>query len=323
MKCRKCDQRAAVNMHRHKLALCQDHYPEWVAEQVDRTIRKYHMFGPHERLLVAVSGGKDSLAVWDILLRLGYRADAMTIHLGIRGGFGYSDLSLEKVRAFAAAHPQAHLHVVEIRAERGESVPRIARRKLRGQKKPCAVCGLVKRHEMNRIAHLHGYDVLVTGHNLDDEVAALLGNVLHWQTGYLGRQAPVLQGREGLVRKVKPLCRLAEREIAAYAFLRDIDYVERECPFVEGNTTLFYKELLNQLEAVSPGSKLQFYVGFLRAREEGHFLRSADEVSLAPCPNCGQPTSAPDLCAFCRLWQSTKQRARMQAARSEKQGSST
>ncbi len=289
-------------MRQHKLALCEEHYPEWFMAQAERAIQKYHMFGMEERVLVAVSGGKDSLSLWDVLLRLGYAADGMYVNLGIDAGFGYSALSLRKIEAFVDAHPGVQLHVVDVMAHYGETLPQVARRKLRGRHKPCSVCGLIKRHEMNRIAQEHGYTVLATGHNLDDEVAVLMNNTLHWQVGYLGRQAPVLDEREGLARKVKPFCRLYEREVAAYALLRGIDYIYEECPYAEGSTTLFAKELLNRLEAESAGSKLQFYLGFLRVREQGLFQVADEAVELNPCPICGQPTSVPEACAFCRLW---------------------
>jgi len=302
VKCKKCGQTAAVAMRQHKLALCEEHYLEWFVAQTERAVHKYRMFAPEERVLVAVSGGKDSLSLWDVLLRLGYQADGLYINLGIDGGVDYSAVSFQKVTAFAAAWPAARLHVVDIAATYGETIPQVARRKLRGRGKPCAVCGLVKRHVMNRIAREHGYSVLATGHNLDDEVAVLMSNVLHWQTGYLARQAPVLEEREGLARKVKPFCRIYEREAAAYALIRGIDYIYDECVYVAGSTTLLYKDLLNRLEAESPGAKLQFYLSFLRAREEGLFREPAEQVTLNPCPICGQPTSVPGPCAFCRLW---------------------
>ena len=300
MKCRKCGRPAVFNMRQHKLALCEVHYPEWFVAQTQRFIEKYHMFGPDDRVLVAVSGGKDSLALWDVLLQLGYRADGLYINLGIDG---YSAASREKVEQFAAQRPETQFTIVDIEAEYGETLPEVARRVRRGRGKPCSVCGLVKRHVMNRITRDGGYDALATGHNLDDEVAVLFGNVLRWQTGYITRQAPVLPAdREGLARKVKPFCRFYERETAAYALITSIDYIYDECPHAVGATSLRYKWLLNQMEEESPGTKLQFYLGFLRARKEGFFRERAEEVELHPCSNCGQPTSAPGLCAFCRLW---------------------
>jgi len=303
MKCRRCAQPAAYNMRQHKLALCGDHYIEWFRQQTARTLHKYRMFTPEERVLVAVSGGKDSLALWEVLLALGYQADGLYINLGIDGGCDYSAQSQAKSAAFAAAHPAARLIVVDIAATYGETVPEVARRR-RKDNRPCAVCGLIKRHEMNRIAHTEGYDVLATGHNLDDEAAVLFGNVLHWQAGYLKRQAPVLPADgEGLARKVKPFCRFYERDTAAYTLLQEIDYIYDECPFSRGATSLRHKETLAQMEHRAPGTKLHFYVGFVKAKQEGLFCLDEDRSSdLHPCTQCGQPTTAPGLCAFCRLW---------------------
>jgi uncharacterized protein (TIGR00269 family) len=178
---------------------------------------------------------------------------------------------------------------------------------LRGRIKPCSVCGLVKRHVMNRVARDGGYDVLATGHNLDDEAAVLLGNTLSWNVGYLLRQAPVLPAdKPGLARKVKPFFRFYERETAAYALVRGIEYIYDECPFAEGSTSIAHKEILNQMEKDSPGVKLRFYLDFLRAREQGLFAPQAAHVELNACDKCGQPTSAPGLCAFCRLWEGKK-----------------
>ncbi len=301
MKCKKCGQKASINMRQHRLALCKEHYLEWVPEQTERFIKKYEMFSPQDRILVAVSGGKDSLSLWDILLRLGYQADGLYIGLGIDGGIGYSSESHRLTEAFAEARG-LKLHTVDVEHEYGQPIPMMAERTHRGHGKPCAVCGLTKRHVMNRIARDLGYDVLATGHNLDDEAAVLFGNTLVWEGNYLLRQGPVLPASDGLARKVKPLCRFYEREMTAYALLRGIDYIYEECPFAEGSTSIYYKEVLNQLETTRPGAKLTFYLRFLEARKDGLFQEHAEVIgNLHPCSRCGQPTSAPDLCSFCRM----------------------
>ncbi len=301
MRCRKCGAKAVINMRQHKLALCKDHYLDWFVEQTERFIRKYRMFRKEERILVAVSGGKDSLALWDVLWRLGYQADGLYIALGIDGGIGYSARSQGLCEAFAAERGLT-LHIVDVQADYHATIPELASLTHRGKGKPCSVCGLVKRHEMNRIAREMGYDVLATGHNLDDEAAVLFGNVMNWQTGYLRRQGPVLPAEPGFARKVKPFCRFYERETAAYALLRGIRYIYEECPFAEGATSIYYKELLNRLEADKPGAKLRFYLGFLQAKEEGLFAPpEAAPVKMHACEVCGQPTTAPGKCAFCRL----------------------
>jgi uncharacterized protein (TIGR00269 family) len=156
---------------------------------------------------------------------------------------------------------------------------------------------------MNRIARDFGYDLLATGHNLDDEAAVLFGNTLTWSSEYILRQGPVLPAGEGFARKVKPLCRFYEREMTAYAIARGIEYIYDECPFAEGSTSIYYKEILNQLETARPGAKLTFYISFLEARKSGELFveKSAGQALLHPCTQCGQLTSAPGMCSFCRM----------------------
>src|SRR3990172_8644259 len=141
MKCRKCGEKAVINMRQHKLALCADHYLEWVPEQTERFIEKYEMFTRGDRILIAVSGGKDSLSLWDVLLRLGYQADGLYIGLGIEGEIQYSQASLAYCRQFAEAHG-VNLHVVDVEEIYGGTIPEAFTISNRGKGKPCSVCGL-------------------------------------------------------------------------------------------------------------------------------------------------------------------------------------
>jgi tRNA-5-methyluridine54 2-sulfurtransferase len=305
VKCKVCRGRAVVDVRRHNAAFCGEHFVDHVRRQVVRTIKDFSMFRPEDRLLVAISGGKDSLAIWDILLDLGYDATGFYLDLGIGG---YSTRSKQTAIDFADAR-DGKLIVRSLAEEHGYTVPELAR--LTGRV-PCSGCGLNKRYEFNRAALEEGFEVLVTGHNLDDEVATLFGNVLHWNTDMLGRQAPVLEARHlgaggeraALVRKTKPLVRIAERETAAYALLRGIDYVIEECPMVEGNTQHRYKEALTLLEEASPGTKQQFFFGFLDKASE-KFESTAEGAEIVACSSCGAPTVAWDeatqaLCSFCK-----------------------
>ncbi len=296
MKCTVCKGPAVIDVRRHNANFCQEHFLRLCRDQVAKAIKDFDMLHPSERALVAVSGGKDSLAVWDILLELGYQADGLYLGLGIDG---YSDASGAMARAFAAER-DLHLVEVDLPADHGFDIPAGAKA---ARRVPCSVCGLSKRHLFDEAARTGGYDVVVTGHNLDDEAAVLFGNVLHWQTDYLGRQLPVLPARDGFPRKVKPLVRLGEREMAAYCVLRGIDYIVEECPMAEGNKHLGYKEALNSIETTSPGTKHDFYFGFL-ARASQRFTPQAEveREQLKACAACGAPTTG-ETCAFCRLVQ--------------------
>lgn len=306
MNCTKCKTKAVIDLPRHNAAFCKSCFTAYVHDQVAYAIKHDRMFGRNERILVAVSGGKDSLALWEILLKLGYKADALYVDLGIPA---YSAKSREKVERFAETVARPHgatLHIHIVRDEEGAGIRELADLVHRPA---CATCGTIKRYHFNRTAVERAYDVMATGHNLDDEAARLLGNLLHWQDDYLDKQGPVLPDSvEGFARKVKPLYRLAERELAAYAVLNKIDYIVDECPMAKGSKLLLYKAVLNQLETASPGTKHRFYLGFLD-RQYRHAARPTmaekDRAALHPCATCGQPTTG-DVCAYCKMMARTK-----------------
>ena len=292
MKCRKCGEPAILELRRHNAAFCAPDFLDFFRNQVREAIRKYRMLERDERVLVAVSGGKDSLALWDVLIDDGYRTTGLYLDLGI---FDYSVASKAKCEAFAAARG-VPLIVTSVAEAVGAPVPVI---KDVTRRPPCSGCGLSKRYLMNRVALEHGMPVVATGHNLDDEAATLLGSVLHWQTEALSRQSPALPStHEKLVRRVKPLYRLSERETAAYAFLRRIDYIVEECPFAKGATSIAHKEILSRMEDASPGAKHNFLFGYLE-KARAAFER-AEAVTLNECARCGQVTTG-TVCAFCKL----------------------
>src|SRR5918994_3177928 len=282
-KCKVCKAPAVIDLPRHNAHFCAEHLQQLCRRQMAKAIDDFDMLRPTDRILVAVSGGKDSLAVWDMLVEAGYDADGLYVGLGIGE---YSDESRGHVERFAAGRG-LQLQVIDLRDDFGYDVPTAAAATGRV---PCSACGLSKRRLFDRAAMDGGYDVVVTGHNLDDEAAVLFGNTLHWQTDYLGRQMPVLPARHGFPKKVKPLVRLSERETAAYCVLRRIDYIVEECPMAAGNKHLGYKEALNAIEATSPGSKHDFYFGFLARASDRFTSVSADiQEQLHACSRCGAP----------------------------------
>ena len=294
-KCRSCGDAAVVDLPRHNANFCAEHLQQLCVRQVQRAIADHSMFETDARVLVAVSGGKDSLALWDMLVDLGYRADGLYIGLGIGE---YSEES-HRITSVFAEERGLTLHTVDLRQEHGFDIPTAARATRRV---PCSACGLSKRHSFDRETIRLGYDVLATGHNLDDEAAVLLGNTIRWDVEYLTRQYPVLEAGHGFPRKVKPLIRLTEREMAAWCVVRGIDYVVEECPMAIGNRHSGYKETLNQLDERSPGTKASFYLGFLDRMVP--VLRTGPDRQGAPesCPTCGAPSSSSDTaCSFCRL----------------------
>ncbi len=286
MKCRKCGGTAVLELPRHNAAFCSADFQEFFRKQVAEAIRKHKMFTAEEPVLVAVSGGKDDTA-------------GLYLDLGI---FEYSVESKAKCESFAASRGQK-LIVERVVDAVGAGIPEVQKATRRPT---CSACGLSKRYLMNRAAVDHGFPVIATGHNLDDEAAVLFGNVLHWQTDALSRQAPALASTHPkLARRVKPLYRLSERETAAYAFLRGIDYIVDECPFAKGATSIAHKQILDRLEESSPGAKHNFLFGFLEKARTA--FDSAEPVTLQQCAVCGQVTTG-EICAFCKLIDQVKRR---------------
>src|SRR5256886_7055733 len=212
MKCRKWGGTAVLELRRHNAAFCAPDFLDFFRNQVREAIRKYRMLEKDEHVLVAVSGGKDSLALWDVLLDEGYSTTGLYLDLGI---FDYSVESRAKCETFAAARG-VPLIVRSVAEEVGAPVPVI---KDVTRRPPCSGCGLSKRYLMNRVALDHGIGVVATGHNLDDEAATLFGSIAHWQTDALRSEEHTseLQSQSNLVCRLLLEKKKIYQEAARYA----------------------------------------------------------------------------------------------------------
>lgn len=292
MKCRVCGKEANIRLSAYNTALCADDFLTFFEKRVGHTIQKYGLIQQADSPVVAVSGGKDSLSLWYILNSAGFPADGIYIDLGIDE---YSRVSFEKARLMAD-HLGRTLYrfSVPVLFQKGiGDLSKVMRRA------PCSLCGVLKRYLMNKVCVDYGYTVLATGHNLDDEASALFGNLLYWKEEYLYKKNIALEGKgDYLAKKVKPFFLCSEREVAAYAILRRIDYVYDECPYSVGAKTLLYKELLNKIEATSPATKIRFIKGYLERVREQEQVRTES----GRCLRCGYP-SYTEVCNVCRLFE--------------------
>jgi tRNA-5-methyluridine54 2-sulfurtransferase len=288
MKCRICGKDANISLKAYNIGLCAEDFISFFEKQVVHTIRKYTLIDKIDIPLVAVSGGKDSLSLWHLLNTYGYASDGLYIDLGIGD---YSALSFQKSKQMAdRLGRKLYRFSLANTFEKGiQELSRTVKRQ------PCSLCGLLKRYVMNKTCVEEGYTVLATGHNLDDEASALLGNLLYWKKEYLWKKDIVLKARRRLAKKIKPFFLRGEKEVAAYAVLNGIDYIYEECPYSLRAKTLFYKGLLNSVEEVSPATKIRFVKGYLEMiRDE----EPKDDVSY--CNRCGYPSYS-ETCNFCRF----------------------
>ena len=245
-----------------------------------------------DRVLVSVSGGKDSaVAAWILARRageLGTEVGLLHIDLGIPG---YSDESRAAVKELQRAL-DVPLHVHEIEKEWGMPLPEIARRL---GKAPCHVCGILKRYYQNALARELGYNVLATGHNLDDSVGFIVNNFITGQIEYIHKISPVLPETELSPRKIKPLFWIQGKEIVRYALENGIPFSRRKCPFQRQSPTHVIREAFDRIEEIRPGAKKSLVKNVWRAVPKGE-----EESTPNACKYCGAPTSG-KVCTVCRM----------------------
>ena len=282
MECRTCGEKAVQGR------LCRKHFCEDIEARVQDTIDRFNLFERNAKILVAISGGKDSQVLLIILKRLGYSVDALLIDEGIAD---YRRYTVEDAKQLCAEFG-VRLNIVTFRDEYGRPLDDM----LKSQKNPCTVCGTLRRHMLNRYAQ--GYDCIATGHNLDDEAQAVLMNICTGRLELLPRLGPISGSapHTKFVRRVKPLYLVSEKETRTYAFLRELHISPKECPHIPDSFRAQLREWLNAYAADHPRAKRNVVDWYL-ARD---FQGLAQEGSIDTCPACGFP-SKEGLCKACTL----------------------
>ncbi len=244
------------------------------------------MIGKGETVGVALSGGKDSVALLDLMLQLRGRRHIRVVALHVDMGLGeYSTRQRAACQRIAAAHG-VRLEVEQVAAH-GIRVRPL------GDWPMCAVCGGVRRALLPRLGRRIGVDVVCTGHTMDDELQAILKNLL---SGKPEASSPVLPGTPSMPRKAKPLYFVPERVTALYVELKGLEFFSDPCPeFTEEAHRL--KRVWDLLEELAPMGKVQVLHGMRRA-----LTGKPGYKPEHPCPECGEPTTM-RVCPICRLKQ--------------------
>jgi uncharacterized protein (TIGR00269 family) len=251
-----------------------------------------------DHLAVAVSGGKDSLTLLSLLVKLEERfprsrITAVSVDEGIEG---YRDEALELAREACNNLGVEHL-VVSYKELFGITTDEIARKHL-GQT-PCSYCGVFRRKAINKAARMVGATKIATAHNLDDEVQTILLNMLHGDPMRIVRSGPVLRDPRGrFLPRIKPLCDVPEKEIVLYAYLTGLDFQSVTCPHANEALRNDIRGFLNHMEQKHPGTKFTLQRTGERLRQ---LLAEAAPISeLNECQKCGDPTPH-ELCEACLM----------------------
>ena len=297
--CTFCGRRAVYNRRYAGVLLCDRCLIKSVERGFRRAVAENKMISPGERVAVAVSGGKDSVAALHLLAEYCERKKcevlAVTIDEGIKG---YRDRSLSVARENAGALDVEHFVTSFERAFDAslDKMVKLAKAKKIGLN-PCTYCGVMRRSLLNQTARELGADKLATGHNLDDEVQAIMLNYVRADFSRLYRLGPTYSPREGFVPRIKPLRGILEKEVALYALVRGLKVNLEVCPYA-GGIHGEIRDFLNRLEANHPNSKFMILRMFDRLKPK--LEEAVPEFEMQRCERCGEPTSG-RVCKSCEL----------------------
>ena len=294
--CTYCSGSAVYTREYEGVSFCSKCFREALEEKVRKTITHNHMLEYDDHVAIAVSGGKDSLTLLNVLVKLEgrfprSRLTAVSVDEGIEG---YRDEALELARK-ACNQLGVEQLVVSYRELFGVTTDEIAALKL--AQTPCAYCGVFRRKAINKAAANIGATKIATAHNLDDEVQTVLLNMLHGDPMRIVRSGPVLRDPRGrFLPRIKPLCDIPEKEIVLYAYLNGIEFQSVECPHGHEALRNDIRAFLNQLEQKHPGSKYTLQRATERLRNT--LAETAPLLELHQCEKCGDPTPH-QLCEAC------------------------
>jgi uncharacterized protein (TIGR00269 family) len=285
--------------------LCVRCFCKTIEDKVRRTISKYEMLGPKDRIMVAVSGGKDSVTILHILAKIEKAFPdvvlcAGTVDEGIRD---YRDEALKiaegNCRKLGVDHVVTSFK--ELFGYELDEIVALLRKRGENGLTPCSYCGVLRRKALNIMAREAGVDKLVIAHSLDDETQTMLLNVVHGDPMRIARSKPVLDVvHPKLVQRVKPLCMVPEKEVVLYAYLRGIEFQCISCPYAQTALRNDVRDMLNRMEHKHAGTLFTVFRSMEKIRPALEAF--AEEVKLQDCKLCGEPTVG-DLCRPCQMLQ--------------------
>ncbi len=287
--------------------LCKKCFIQSIESKVRATIAKYHMLDFNDRIAVAVSGGKDSISLLQIMAKIERthpkaKLVGVTVDEGIKG---YRDEAL-KIASEECAKLEVPHHLVSFKQLFGSTLDElIAQKQETGDEEltPCTYCGVLRRRALNVAAREIGANKIATAHTLDDEAQTILMNIFRGDLLRLAKEKPVTdEVHPKLVQKIKPFCEIPENESALYAYVKTTGFQASPCPYASTALRNDFRAILNQLEQKHAGTKFAVFNSLNRLRP--YLQTAANNSRFDECPECGEPAST-GLCKVCALLKQT------------------
>lgn len=301
MKCSYCGEEAFYVRRYSGEKLCRAHFIETIIARVQKTISENKLLTWNDSIMVAVSGGKDSLTALHVLSVIerdfeNVRLFAVTIDEGISN---YTEQRVKHTEYLCKKLGIDYyvFNYKDFYGYRLEEIVKLAREK-GSMLEPCSYCGVLRRKLLNIAAKKLNASKVATGHNLDDEVQTFMMNLMRGDVDRIIRSFGPMSFKEGFIPRIKPLKYIYEEEIMIYATLHEFPLFETECVFVKLSMRDSIRRMLNELEAENPGAKYMI----LKSAEKlaKNLAELKKDVALKYCKSCGEPTSQ-DLCRACAL----------------------
>jgi tRNA 2-thiocytidine biosynthesis protein TtcA len=224
----------------------------WIKEirsQMGRAIHRYGMIADGDRILVAVSGGKDSLSLLHLLFerkrRVPIRYELIPVHIDLGFGEGHTDHLRSHFEGKGLTY---HVERTEIgkRAHGPEN-----------RENPCFLCAWERRKRIFELAKAYDCNKVALGHHKDDIVETLLLNMLY--TGEFSTMLPIQPLFKGKLTLIRPLALIDEKQIARFARELALPVGSSACPSCGGTKRQEMKELVHALEKKNPRAKANLF----------------------------------------------------------------
>ncbi|MBW3004778.1 TIGR00269 family protein [Candidatus Woesearchaeota archaeon] len=268
-------------------------------QKVKSTIKKFNLVSPKDKLLVAVSGGKDSTAALYLLKKLGYDVEAVTVDAVIGK---YTKENRKNIEKYCEEN-NIKLHIICFREVFGSSLCHIqALLKQKGLNlRSCAVCGVLRRYLINKFVRKTNATKVVTGHNASDEAQVYLMNLFKNKQEMNARLGPL----PGLIRsklfvpRIKPLYLVTEDEVERYSKIMNFPVKYGRCPCAFDAYRNYVRNFLNDYKSINPDVHLNIVEHFLKELPK---LKKKFETNkqVNVCKKCGEPAKE-RICRTCQI----------------------
>ncbi len=297
--CTKCGAKPVIIKRKASgQMLCKECFIASITEKVLKGIRRNKLVEKGDKVAVALSGGKDSVMVLDILYSLYERniidLVAITIDEGIEG---YREHGVE-IAAKNAERLGIDHRIASIKDYFGKTLDEIMANESR-EHGACTYCGVFRRWIINKIAREEGATKIATGHNLDDETQAILMNYLEGNIDNLTRIGAKSEPKsDKFTVKIKPLREIPEKEIGLYVVARELDVHFDECPYSRESFRGEVGRFIKELSVNHPTIMYSTLKGFDKIKPAIKKEFSGKKANMGICINCGEPASH-ELCRAC------------------------